>query len=488
MTTLTLANARIPGRTGGGFDVEVTDGIVGEIRPQGSGKVQGRRVDLAGRWLLPGFWDEHVHFALWAVHSRRLDLGQAASAGEAADKVAEAARLKDDAEPLVAVGFRDALWPDAPHRDLLDRAAGSREVYALSGDLHSAWLNSAALRRVGQADHPTGLLREADCFAVEDAVTELAAARADEWIAAAARDAAARGVIGIVDLGMGWMPDEARRHRAQGVDMVRVECGFYPPDLDQAIAQGVRTGEPIDGDGLVRMGPFKVIVDGSLNTRTAWCFDAYPGLDGPEAFGLATVDFDELEDQMRRAGAAGLTPAIHAIGDHAVARVLDAFEAVGCSGRMEHAQLVRWADIDRFARAHVTASVQPEHAMDDRDVADHHWAGRTDRAFPLATMLRAGVRLAFGSDAPVAILDPWVTLAAAVTRSRDGRDPWHPEQAISVPDAIAASARGHATVERGMVADLQIVERDPLTCDPETLRTMPVAGTLLDGRVIGFEG
>src|SRR6187200_51947 len=141
---------------------------------------------------------------------------------------------------------------------------------------------------------------------------------------------------------------------------------------------------------------------------------------------------------MRRAHEGGLTPAVHAIGDQANARVLDAFEAVGCRGSVEHAQLLRHDDVARFARLGVIASVQPEHAMDDRDVADRYWAGRTDRAFMLAELQAAGVELALGSDAPVAPLEPWVAIAAAVGRARDGREPWHPEQAIDVRAALAA--------------------------------------------------
>ena len=119
--------------------------------------------------------------------------------------------------------------------------------------------------------------------------------------------------------------------------------------------------------------------------------------------------------------------------------------------------------------------------MDDRDVADRYWNGRTGRAFALRTLLNAGARLLFGSDAPVAPLDPWAAIAAAVSRSRDGRDPWHPEQRITVAEALSASANGD-TVAVGSPADLAVVERDPLGESGERLRAMPVSGTLLAGR------
>ena len=149
--------------------------------------------------------------------------------------------------------------------------------------------------------------------------------------------------------------------------------------------------------------------------------------------------------------------------------------------RIEHAQLVLPEDLPRFAALGVHASVQPEHAMDDRDVADHHWAGRTGRAFAYRSLLDAGAVLELGSDAPVAPLDPWVTLAAAVTRSRDGREPWHAEQTLPLPDALRASWGGVAEVAPGIAADLAVLDADPHAVEPETLRTLPVHATLVAG-------
>ena len=120
--------------------------------------------------------------------------------------------------------------------------------------------------------------------------------------------------------------------------------------------------------------------------------------------------------------------------------------------------------------------------MDDRDVADRYWKGRTGRTFALKSLIDAGAELSLGSDAPVAPLDPWYAIAAATTRARDDRDPWHAEQRLPVEVALAASARGRNSVVIGDPADLVIVEQDPTTADNEQLRSMPVAGTLVGGR------
>jgi predicted amidohydrolase YtcJ len=262
-----------------------------------------------------------------------------------------------------------------------------------------------------------------------------------------------------------------------GFDRLRVRFGVYPHHLDRAIEEGLRTGQRLGP--LLEVGPFKIITDGSLNTRTAFCAHPYPGeLEHP--YGLLTVPPDELTDWLRRATGGGFVPAVHAIGDEANRLALDAFERVGVGGRMEHAQLVHREDFGRFARLGVEAGVQPEHAMDDRDVADRYWAGRTERSFALRSLLDAGVTLRLGSDAPVAPLDPWVTMAAAVGRARNGREPWHPEQSITPAEALDASVDFRVAV--GEPADLVAVDLDPLGTPPERLRTMPVAATIVQGR------
>jgi hypothetical protein len=376
------------------------------------------------------------------------------------------------------------MWPDEPSRELLDAAAPIIPVVLVSGDLHSIWMNSTALARYGFGDHPSGLLCEDDSFVVMRALDAVDDPVLDGWVDEVAQKAASRGVVGIVDLEMAWNLDPWVRRIAAGTDALRVDFGIYSEDLERAVGLGLRSGAVIEGTGgLLTVGPYKVITDGSLNTRTAYCFDEYPGLEGQDvSHGQLTVPKDQLLSHMRMATQAGIRPAVHAIGDHANGIALDAFEELGCTGSIEHAQLLAPADIARFVKLGVVASVQPEHAMDDRDAADHYWAGRTERSYMLASLLNAGVVLSLGSDAPVAPLDPWVTMAAAVGRTRDGREPWHSEQAISRQSALAASTRGRQVVAVGDVADLAICEIDPFSASIVDLRGMPVAATLLGGR------
>lgn len=513
-----LTRARLAGHAGP-VDLLLRDGRVRGVAPSGtlagadpSGGASGalgsglvERVDLDGRTVLPGLWDKHVHLTQWALVRRRLDLSGVRSAAQAAALVRErlAAAPPEPGTALVGYGFRDGLWPDVPTAAVLDAVAGDVPVVLVSGDLHCAWLSTAGLRFVGVGSHPTGVLRESEWLPLAAVVDRAPDHLADAWVADAAAAAAARGVVGVVDLELTDNLTVWRRRFGAGFDTLRVRAGVWTSWLDGVLAEGLRTGDPLPGSGgLLEQGPFKVVTDGSLNTRTAYCHDRYPGLSGSDAHGILSVPPDDLLALMKRAHDGGLHCAIHAIGDHANALALDAFAATGARGSVEHAQLLDDTDLARFAALGVVASVQPEHAMDDRDVADRHWSGRTGRAFPYGALDDAGAVLALGSDAPVAALDPWVAIAAAVSRARDGRAAWHPEQRIGVRTALEASTDGRGLFPTaGGPADLVVLDADPLAVGREAgaddargeadadadavgtaLREMPVAGTLLGGR------
>ena len=164
---------------------------------------------------------------------------------------------------------------------------------------------------------------------------------------------------------------------------------------------------------------------------------------------------------------------MHAIGDAAVGIVLDALSQTGARGSIEHAQLVAPADAGRMADLGVVASVQPAHLLDDRDVTQQCWPDRADRCFPLRSMLEAGVRLAMGSNAPVAPLDPWEVMAAAVHRTGDDRDEWNADETITVAQVLAGSVDGATTVEVGSLADLVLLDGDPLARTRPALALQP---------------
>ncbi len=473
----------------------VSDGMIRRLSPSKPAEQPGDfdevdRLDLDGRWLQPGLWDSHVHFGQWTLLSRRLDLTAAHSAVETAALVRThlAQHPPEPGTVLIGQGFRDGLWPDTPSPELLE--FGDIPVALVSGDVHCMWTNAAALRMLGLPSD-AWLVREQEAFDLNVRLSEVPEEQLDTWAIKSAMVAASRGVVGIVDLEMRGAIAAWQRRFGDGFRGLRVRGGVYPGDLDAIVAAGIRTGEVVpDTGGLLVGGPFKLFTDGSLNTRTAWCYDDYPGLTGPDAAGLAIHAPDELLRLARAAVAQGLIPTIHAIGDRATTLALDTFAALGPlpgadrgqSGSIEHAQLVLAADLPRFAQLGVRASVQPEHAMDDREVTDHFWAGRTDRAFAYRSLLEAGAELALGSDAPVAPLDPWVTIAAAVSRTRDGLTPWHPEQSLPIVEALRASWGGNDDIAVGSPADLVITEIDPLAASGEQLRGMPVYATMVAGQ------
>ena len=437
-SSLLLRNARL-GLRGPIRHVLITGGRVTEVSAEPPPADES--VDVQGATLLPGLWDAHVHAVQWAQARRRVDLSAARSAREAVALMLPGSGL------TVGYGFRDGLWPDTPGKAMLEAAAPGRPIVMISKDLHTAWLSPAALALIGRGDHPTGVLREQECYTAVAELPPPPPAELDRWVAEATTAAAARGVVGMQDFELADnVTDWTRRAREHRLD-VRVTCTIPQGRLAEAIDRGLRTGEVVAGSGgLLEVGPVKIFVDGSLNTRTAYCETPYPGT---SSHGLLETPPVDLRATMARAAAHGLHPAVHAIGDLAAGIALDAFDSVGCPGRIEHAQLLRPADFARFARPDLIAGVQPAHAPDDRDVADRHWHGRTGRAFAYADLLAAGARLELGSDAPVSPLDPWDGIASAIARTDDDRAPWHPEQAIPLTSALPAASRGRAWVRPG---------------------------------------
>jgi hypothetical protein len=451
-------------------------------------------VELDGRCALPGFTDSHVHFPTWSLGLRQARLEGARSLDEALDRVAAARAHVAPGGWLRGLGWREGDWTDPPTREALDRAVPDVPVALMSKDYHSLWLNTAALE---QADAPlqvpggvveeSGVLRENAAWAFRDRYVRPTVAEMVKASREGMRVAASRGVVAIHDKD-GWLGafEVFERLLEAGELDVRVWQSFPWDRLDELSGLGLRSGF---GNDMLRLGYLKGFIDGTLGSATARLLDGS---------GVEISSRELLEDVVRRGADAGWPVAVHAIGDGANRTALDAFEATrdaweprGLRPRIEHAQLLDEADVERFARLGVAASVQFSHAPSDRDLAERLWEGRQG-AYAYRSLLDAGTVLANGSDAPVEELDPLAGIVAGVLRTLDERPAWRPEQAVTVDEALHATCVAPARLEHaerrrgrlrpGMLADVVILDRDPLSCPPDELPAVTVEGTVVGGR------
>ena len=270
--------------------------------------------------------------------------------------------------------------------------------------------------------------------------------------------------------------------------------------LPHAFALGLRTGF---GSQHLRIGSVKVFMDGALGPRTAAMLKPY--LNDPENLGILNMDGEQFFEYGRQAADAGLSMTGHAIGDRAMHEILNGFEQLrayeaqrglpGLRHRIEHVQIVHKDDALRLGKLGIIASMQPIHATSDMFAAEKYWGERVNLAYSWRTQLEAGAVLAFGSDAPVEAPNPFLGLHAAVTRRRQDGAPnpqgWHPEQRLSMPEALAGYTTGAAyaaglenqlgRLSPGYFADLIVLEDDPFTCQVDNLLTMQASATMLGG-------
>ena len=437
-------------------DLRLDDGTITELGPSLPRRPGEEVLDAGGALAIPGLWDQHVHTGQLAQAHARLDTTGAGSVGVILERVrAELAARRESALPggaLIGFGHRLVDFAVPPTVPALDEATGRVPTVLIGGDAHHAWLNTAALEALGLPPRD-GIVAEEEWFALAPRLPELPGVAESVATGAAMlqRQALQRGVVGLVDMEWG-RPWETWPQRAT---RMRIRTAVYPEQL--AAAPGP-TGTVLDPTGLVTMGPLKVIVDGALGSHSAYTREAYTDGHGYAGHGVLSVGPAALRDALAHARSTGLTAAVHAIGDAATQVALAAIAEVGIPARIEHAQMLTDDDIDAMAALGVVASVQPAHLLDDRDATETIWPGHGTQAFRLRDLREAGVELALGSDAPVAPLDPWLAMAAAVHRSADERPAWHPSQQLQPREALAASTDGVGALEVGGRADLVLLE------------------------------
>jgi predicted amidohydrolase YtcJ len=479
-------------------------------------------LDGAGRFLMPGFHDAHIHLMTGGAQLERVDLKDASTPEEFARRIGDRARQTPAGEWVLGGNWDEQAWPGAPlpARGLIDAVTGETPVFVNRYDEHMSLANTAALRLAGvtaqtpdppggvvvrdAAGNPTGILKDAAQAYVLQVVPTPTHEQRVRTLRRALGHMASLGVTSVQDMG----PDPAdvqvyRELAARGELTARIRAVPAETALTRAIAAA---GVSRESSPFFRVSGAKGFADGSLGSTTAFFFEPYT--DAPDSHGLLADEMqplDAMRARMTTIDKAGEQLCIHAIGDRAISMVLDLFADVARANgardrrpRIEHSQHVAPGDFARYARLGVIASVQPYHAIDDGK-----WAERrigTERArttYAFRSFLDHGVRLAFGSDWPVAPLDPVQGIYAAVTRATlDGKRPggWVPEQKVGVAEALHAYTTGPAFAEfqdaskgalaPGQLADLVLLSADPFTMRPESLRDLRADVTVAGGRIV----
>jgi predicted amidohydrolase YtcJ len=473
---------------------EVAAGPDGRILAFGDGAraAAGRGaeiVKLSGQ-ALPGLIDSHVHLEGLADDHLTLDVGGTASLEEALQRVETWARKLPPDAWVVGAGWYNDLWPNPafPTRRHLDTAAGGRPVYLVRKDGHSAWVSSAALKLAGIGTatddsaggvidrdgrrQPTGILRETAMHAVSALLPRAADADFDAAMAKALAGLAEMGITSVHSMDRARGFASLQRLHASGRLPIRVTYNLPLADLQHAERLGVRSGW---GDDWLRIWGVKAFLDGSLGSRTAEMLDGS---------GTSRLPQAELVDMIDRCVRAELNVCLHAIGDGAVRRALDALARKRDAWRhwrprIEHAQCVHPKDVPRFAKIGVIASMQPIHAVADRELVDRYWSQVATQSYAWGALARAGAMLAFGSDAPVETADPMLGIDAATTWRR--RVGWHPELAISRAKALRAYTV-NAAYAVGMEQHLGSLRFGKL-CDMTVVDEDRVVATIVGGKV-----
>jgi predicted amidohydrolase YtcJ len=485
-----------------------------------------RTIELKGGAVLVALTDAHAHLLGLGLSLERADLRQCASAEACAARAAEAARARPAGQWIEGRGWDQNRFADRafPSHDPLDRALGDRPAFLRRVDGHAGWASARALALAGitraTADpaggrivrdgrgEPTGVLVDAAMDLVERVIPPPTQKERERAILRAEALALAAGLTEVHEMGIDEETVEVYRALDRAgrlrLRVYAMAAGDSATALDKLFA---RRPDPHGGPSGARdprarfvLAGVKLYADGALGSRGAALLEPYA--DDPGNRGLTITDEPALEAAARRARATGWQVAVHAIGDRGNRAVLDAYERAGVVAsdrfRIEHAQVVAVADLPRFARLGVVASMQPTHATSDMPWAEARVGKeRIQGAYAWRTLLTLGAHLAFGSDFPVEDVDPiGGGLYAAVTRMDKRGQPaggWRPEERLSLAEAVAAFSRGaaYAAFEEafrgraavGQLADLTVLDRD-LVGGPAALLTAQVRYTIIGGEIV----
>ena len=474
-------------------------------------------VDLGGAFVVPGFIDSHTHFLRASQGLSRLDMLHVRTPRELIEVIAEAAGKLPEGRWLEGGNWDEQRWGgELPTRQWIDGVTPHTPVALSRTDLHMMLVNSLALRLAGidhdtpdppggvivrnESGEPTGIVKDAATDFVKRVIPKATEQEIDQAMREGVEYALRRGVTQVHVKAVDWTTHHAlRRLRARGETGIRFYS--YVPLSDWQTLAALIEAEG-RGDEWVRWGGLKGFVDGSLGSRTALFHEPYT--DAPGSRGIKVVDLGDLRRWISAADKRGLQVAVHAIGDKANDLLLDMFaDVIRANGErdrrflVEHAQHIRPQSIARFSELGVIPSMQPFHAIDDgRWAVKRIGAERLNGTYAFRTLLDTGATLSFGSDWPVAPLNPLTGIEAAVLRrTTDGANPdgWLPEQKLSVQESLRAYTAANAyagfqehelgRVWPGMLADFTVLSDDLLRIDPARIASTEVLCTVVGGRV-----
>ncbi len=487
-----------------------------------------RVIDLHGRRVVPGFNDAHVHFIGGGQGLAGVQLRTAKSQAEFRQRMASFAASQPEGTWILDGDWDHERWTPAalPMHQLIDDVTMHNPVWVERLDGHMGLANALAMKLAGidrntpdipggmivrdETGNPTGIFKDAAMALITRVLAPLSEAQIEAATVAAQDEAARHGVTSVQEMADSnddaGGADRLRAYQSlarQGRLNVRISEHVRLADWKFLAASGIQAGFH---DDLIQVGGLKLMGDGGLGASTAWLFAPYD--DSPGNSGFASDALQKPEQvyaDMQGADQAGLQIATHAIGDRANHVVLDLYQRVEEKNgprdrrfRIEHAQHLAASDIPRFAQLHVIASMQPYHAIDDGRWAQKRLgAVRVHDSYVFRSLLESGATLAFGSDWPVAPMDPIMGIYAAVTRrTLDDRNPggWIPEQKISVKEAVHAYTMGSAyaefdenikgSLEAGKLADFTVLSRDIFHIDPAEIQNTRVDLTICDGRIV----
>jgi predicted amidohydrolase YtcJ len=478
-----------------------------------------KMVDLGGKLMLPGFIDNHTHFADGGMYLSGIDLRGAKSTAEFKSILKKYADLHKG-EWIKSGNWDHESWEvkELPTKEMIDDLTKDSPVFIDRFDGHMALANSKALALAGitkdtkspdggeivkdpKTGEPTGVLKDAAMSLIYNIIPNISPEQKIKYVQRALQEARENGITSVQDIT--FQPDLIAYQTLEKED--KLTCRFYTrlpiSSYENLVNAGIQVGF---GSNKIKLGSLKAYADGSLGSSTALMFKPYD--QNPNTKGLASdiIINGNLTKWATDADKNHLQLSIHAIGDSANYLMLKLFENITKTNpkwdrrfRIEHAQHVRLEDIPLFAKLGVVASVQPYHCIDDGVWAAKRIGTRIDYTHPYKSFLEAGVKLCMGSDWSVAPLNAIVGIYAAVTRQTvDGGNPmgWIPKQKISVVDAIkgytinnayaAFEEKEKGSIEPGKMADMVVLSDDILTIKPEKIQNVKVLMTIFDGKIV----